>query len=543
MHYDILIIGTGAGGGTLAHRLAPSGLRIGILERGGILPREKENWDPVAVNSLGRYQAGETWYDRHDRPFKPYTHYWVGGNTKVYGAALLRMREDDFGEVRHYGGLSPAWPLSYADLEPYYAQAERLYSVHGDRGRAGEYPHEPPASEPYPFPPIEHEPRIRELFGDLRELGQRPTPCPLGLRLPQDRPRPAAAPFVLGNFDGYPDPTGVKADAHVVAIGPAAAHPNVTLIPHCRALRLLTDATGRRVAGIIARRGEHDGEEVRFTADIVVVSCGAINSAAILLASASDRHPRGLANSSGLVGRNYMCHNNGLFIAHTPDAANPSSFQKTFGLLEYYRGAPDSPLPLGTIQLMGRMDLHSLAGLARDQMPDVPAERIAERCLDFFITAEDLPDPDNRVELRDDGSIRLVYTENNVEAYARLETKLKHLLAAVERRRRRAAPRFLTAKLGISGVSHQCGTLRFGTDPRTSVLDVNCRAHDLDNLYIVDSGFFPSSSAVNPSLTIMANALRVGDHLLQRFGAATPAHRRAQSTSARPMIASRSSVT
>lgn len=515
MHFDIIIIGTGAGGGTLAHRLAPSGLKIGLLERGGFLPREKENWDPVAVNTQGRYQSHETWYDKHDKPFSPYTHYWVGGNTKVYGAALLRMREHDFGEVRHYGGCSPAWPIGYGELEHYYLQAERMYSVHG---RRGEDPHEPEASGPYPFPPLEHEPRMAELFGDLRALGHRPFPCPLGVRLPQDHARPGTAPYQLGNFDGYPDVTEVKADAHVTAVAPALAHENVTLITDCRALKLLTDASGREVAGVLVSCGACGHAEQTFTADVVVVACGAINSAALLLRSAGERHPRGLANSSGLVGRNYMCHNNGLFIAYTPDAPNPSVFQKTFGLTDFYRSAPESPLPLGTIQLMGRMDLNSLAGLSRQQIPDVPPERIASHCIDFFLTAEDLPDRDNRVELRGDGAIRLVYTENNLEAYTRLESKLKNILAAVERRSGRAAPRFLTAKLGISGVSHQSGTLRFGRDPRQSVLDVNCRAHDMDNLYVVDASFFPSASAVNPSLTIMANALRVGDHLLERFG-------------------------
>lgn len=516
MHFDLLIIGTGAGGGTLAHALAPTGLNIGIIERGGFLPRERENWDPVAVNTRGRYQTDETWFDMHDQPFKPYTHYWVGGNTKVYGAALLRMRRDDFDQVQHYGGLSPAWPLGYDEFEPYYTRIEQLYSVHGRRGVD---PHDPPASSPYPFPPLEHEPRISKLHDDLRALGQRPFPCPLGVRLPT-----GPTPYRLGLFDGYPDPTQIKADAHVVAVEPALRFRNVTLLHNCRADRLLTNASGRAVTGVVAKLtcsdcgpGTHEHEQT-ITADVVVVACGAINSAALLLKSACNTHPRGLANSSGLVGRHYMCHNNGLFIAYTPDAPNPSAFGKTIGLSDFYRGAPDAPLPLGLIQLMGRMDRDSLGTLAEKQLPDVPVAQLAAHCLDFFITAEDLPDPNNRVELRADGRIRLVYTENNLEAYTRLQDKLKQLLTAIERRRGRAAPRFLTAKLGISGTSHQCGTLRFGRDPNTSVLDLHCKAHDLDNLYVVDSSFFPSSSAVNPSLTIMANALRVADHLTTRLG-------------------------
>lgn len=526
MHFDLLIIGTGAGGGTLAQALAGTGKSIGIIERGGFLPRESRNWDPAAVNGAGCYQAHETWFDRHDQPFKPYTHYWVGGNTKVYGAALLRMRQDDFEDTRHYGGRSPAWPLRYQDFEPFYTMAEELYSVHGQRGVDAL---DPPGSKPYPHPALPHEPRMQELFDDLRAIGQRPSPCPLGVRLPHDRigdiarGGPAArSPYHLGHFDGYPDPTEVKADAHVVGINAALAHRNVTLLTDCVAQRLITDSRGRAVTGVMVRMGSPEprptgDEEHLITADMVVVACGAINSAALLLRSATDQHPRGLANSSGLVGRHYMCHNNGLVIAYTPDAPNPSTFGKTFGLGDFYRGAPDSPLPLGLIQLMGRMDVDSIAGLAAKQMADVPARTIADHCLDFFITAEDLPDPANRVELRDDGSIRLVYVENNLEAFSRLENKLKQLVTAVERRRGRALPRFLTAKLGISGTSHQCGTLRFGTSPDSSVLDLNCRAHDLDNLYVVDSSFFPSSSAVNPSLTIMANALRVAEHLRERL--------------------------
>ncbi len=506
--YDIIIIGTGAGGGTLVHALAPSGKRILLLERGGFLPRERENWDPVAVFRDGRYQAREKWYDKFDQPFSPYTHYWVGGNTKVYGAALLRMRESDFGEVWHYGGVSPAWPITYRDLEPYYTRAEQLYSVHGRRGAD---PHDPPASAVYPFPPLPHEPRMQELFDDLTALGARPFPIPLGVRLNDDgRPQ---SPVHLSNFDGFPDLTEVKADAHVVAVQPALARPNVEIVTDAFVERLQTSASGREISGVVVSRG---GASETYRAHVVVVACGAINSAALLLRSASDRHPHGLANGSGLVGRNYMCHNNGLFIA-VFDRPNPSQFQKTFGLTDFYRGADDSDLPLGTIQLMGKLDLDSLRGLAVETLPNRSPVEISAHSVDFFLTAEDLPDAANRVTLRADGAIQLHYTENNVEAYERLRTKLSALLDRADRRRGGRGGTYLHAKLGVSGVSHQNGTLRFGTDPRSSVLDVNCRAHELDNLYVVDSSFFPSSGAVNPSLTIMANALRVGEYLLERL--------------------------
>lgn len=506
--FDVIIIGTGAGGGTLAHRLAPSGRRILLIERGSFLPRERENWDPVAVFRDGRYQAKEKWYDKFDQPFSPYTHYWVGGNTKVYGAALLRMREHDFREVRHYGGTSPAWPISYRDLESYYTEAEELYSVHGQRGID---PDDPPASKPYPQEPLAHEPFIHTMYNDLVALGHRPFPLPIGVRLNADRtPR---APYRLSNFDGFPDLTEVKADAHVVAVQPALARSNVTLITDSRVERLTTSASGREVSGVVVCR---DGEAETYRAKIVVVACGAINSAALLFRSASEQHPNGLANSSGLVGRNYMCHNNGLFIA-VIDRPNPSQFQKTFGMTDFYRRAEDSELPLGTIQLMGKMDHDSLRSLAVEALPNVPAEHLSSHSVDFFITAEDLPSPDNRVTVRPDGSIKLSYTENNLEAYQRLHDKLVHIVNSIERKRGGRGATCLHQKLGISGVSHQNGTMRFGDDPKRSVLDVHCRAHDLDNLYVTDSSFFPSSSAVNPSLTIMANALRVGDHLLDRL--------------------------
>lgn len=511
MHYDIIIIGTGAGGGTVAPQLAASGKNVLILKRGEFLPRERENWDARSVFEEKRYLAKETWYDKDDQPFAPYTHYWVGGNTKVYGAALLRMREHDFGAVRHFGGISPAWPITYRELEPYYTRAENMYNVHGERGLD---PHDPWASAPYPQPPLAAEPRIQELFDDLTALGHKPFPIPLGVRL--DRNDPTAAPYKPSNFDGYPDLTEVKSDAHVVGIKPALARRNVTLLTRAYVERLNTDRSGGEVNEVVVWR---DGERLVFRSDIVVLACGAINSSALLLRSADEKHPAGLANSSDQVGRNYMTHQNGCFIA-VVETPNSSQFQKHFGLTDFYRGADDSPFPLGLIQLMGKPDPGTLKWLRGDRMPGLSIEDIQSHTIDFFLTAEDLPDPNNRVTLRDDGSLRVAYTHNNTEAYDRLQDKLEGMLSEVQRRRGRSGPEFLASRLGVSGVSHQNGTLRFGHDAATSVLDINCKAHDLDNLYVVDGSFFPSSSAVNPSLTIMANALRVGDLLLERLGVA-----------------------
>lgn len=512
--YDVIIIGTGAGGGTLAHELAQTGKSILILERGEYIPKEVENWDPHEVYTKGRYRPNESWYDKEGNPFSPFTHYCVGGNTKVYGAALLRLRESDFGEVRHYGGVSPEWPLKYEDFEPYYTKVEQLYSVHGTRGID---PTEPRSSMPFPFPAMSPEPGMKLLYEQLQELGYRPAPIPLGIRLPRDQRKPSDA-AVPSLFDGYPDPTEAKADAHVIGIKPAVARDNVTLLTGMRAVKLLTDASGKKVTTVVA---DHYGEEVRFEGDIVAVSCGAINSAALLLHSANDRHPDGLANSSGLVGRNLMLHNNGTVVAVTEKPID-AIFQKYFMLSEFYHNAPDSELPLGTIQLMGKTDPDTLRGeleeiLGKDA--EIDLAHYARHSVDFFITAEDLPHCANRVALRPDGAIQLIYHPNNLEAYQRLQKKLIHIMDEVGRRYGYSKKmQYVGFKLGISGVSHQTGACRFGEDPATSVLDLNCKAHDLDNLYVVDTSFFPSSGAVNPSLTAMANALRVGDHLIERMG-------------------------
>src|SRR5215469_11603486 len=224
--YDVIIIGTGAGGGTLAYRLAPTGKRILLLERGDFLPRERDNWDPTAVFVHSKYKARETWYGKDGRAFHPGIHYYVGGNTKFYGAALFRLRKEDFGEIRHHGGISPAWPISYDDLEPYYTQAEQLYHVHGARG---EDPTEPPASGPYPHPPVSHEPRLQQLSEHFTNSGLRPFHTPLGVMLDEAHPRLSRC-IRCNTCDGYACLVHAKSDAQVIAVDPALEHSNVTLL-------------------------------------------------------------------------------------------------------------------------------------------------------------------------------------------------------------------------------------------------------------------------------------------------------------------------
>jgi choline dehydrogenase-like flavoprotein len=499
-HYDVIIIGTGAGGGTLAHRLAPSGKRILLLERGGYLPREPENWDSREVFGKDRYVTDESWYDKDGQPFRPHAQYYVGGNTKVYGAILFRLRERDFGRVQHYGGVSPAWPISYADLEPYYAEAERLYLVHGERG---EDPTEPPASGPYPYPAVSHEPRIQQLHDDLVAAGHHPFHLPVGVDMNESDPEQGRC-VRCDRFDGFPCLTDGKADAHVLCVRPALRHPNVTLKTRAKVERLLSD--GHSITGVVEESGE------THTADIVVVSCGAANSAALLLRS-------GVANSSDQVGRNYMAHINSGVIALS-QSPNPTKFQKTLGINDYYWGAPDSELPLGHIQMLGKSDKNILRAGAPWFAPGMALDYMAKHAIDFWITTEDLPHASNRVTVDRNGDIHLAKTYYNLEPHKMLLGKLKELLGPMQCHAT-VIPRWsvLDQQIPLAGIAHNCGTVRFGTDPGDSVLDVDCKAHDLDNLYVVDTSFFPSSSAVNPALTAMANALRVGDHLIERLGA------------------------
>ncbi len=509
-HYDVIVIGTGAGGGTLARKLAPSGKRILLLERGERVPREKENWSTRAVNVEGRYNTKEHWLDQAGKKLHPHTNYWVGGNTKFYGAALFRLRAEDFGPLRHHGGLSPAWPIGYDELEPFYTEAERLYHVHGTRGAD---PTEPRASAPYPYPAVSHEPRIQKLADDLERLGHRPFPVPLGIRL-DERDRARSACLRCATCDGHPCLVNAKADAQTCGVDPALEHPNVTLLTGAYVARLETDAGGRAVTRVHVERG---GVSEVYSADFVVVSAGAINSAALLLRSANEKHPRGLANGSDVVGRHYMGHLNSVLLAISREP-NPSVFQKTLALNDFYFRAEDWDFPLGHISFVGKTDADTLSAGAPRLVPGMTLEFMAKHSLDFWLTSEDLPDPENRVTLNSEGRIVLRYRPNNEEGHARLHRKLKGLLKALDCHEHLIPLQlFVGQRIPLAGVAHQNGTIRFGDDPRSSALDRDCKAHELDNLYVVDGSFFPSSGAVNPALTIMANALRVGEHLLGRL--------------------------
>ena len=506
-HYDLIIIGSGAGGGTLAYALAATGKRILILERGEYLPREQENWNPTAVFLEQRYIAQEKWYDRNQESFRPEIYYGVGGNTKLYGAALQRMRVEDFGEIQHYDGISPAWPFPYEEFETYYTQAESLYKIHGKRG---EDPTEPPASAEYPFPPVPHEPRIQEVADGLKDRGLNPFHITLAVDRNVDNPQNSVC-IRCGTCDPYPCLINGKCDAQVTCIDPALEYDNVTLQMNAKVTQLITESDGKTIKAVEA---EVEGEIQQFTGDIVVVACGAINSAALLLKSANDQHPNGLGNSSGLVGRNLMLHNHSALIAisHKP---NPTAFQKTLAITDYYFNGPQQDYPLGQIQLTGKAVWQRLKHMADQEMPQSVLEYIAEHSVDFWVTNEDIPRPENRVTVNSQGNITVDFTRNNLKPHKELVEVLEQHLKELD------FYMFWTKLVPLSAVWHQGGTCVFGTDPQKSVLDVNCRSHDVDNLYVVDASFFPSIGAVNPTLTIVANALRVADHLKEKMDASS----------------------
>lgn len=513
-YYDVIIIGSGAGGGTLLHSLAKSNKKILMLERGNFLPREVENWEPSAVFEDGRYISSDTWYDSSGKKFQPQVHYFVGGATKLYGAALYRLRPEDFGELRHMDGISPTWPLSYDDFEPWYSEAEQLYQVHGEHGQD---PTEGHWSKQYPWPPVTNEPRIEQLSNDLKARGYNPFSAPCGIML-DEKDRPNSKCIRCSWCDGYPCLVHAKADAEVLGVRPVLDLPNVTLLVDSEVIKLQTDSSGKTITDVVVMR---NGNQEIYSGGIVVLSAGAANSAKILLMSANDAHPNGLANGSDQVGRNFMFHNSKAVVALSKEPNN-TVYQKTLALNDFYFANENNPWPLGNIQMLGKSKAAAFRGeepkLTRFA-PTWSLKEVASHAVDFWLTTEDLPEANNRVTIDKDHNIHLAYSWNNRKESDELYHKLKEILNHIGMAEHHILDKnyYMNMDIPIAGVAHQAGTCRFGTDPKTSVLDTNCKAHELDNLYVVDTSFFPSIGAVNPGLTAMANALRVADHLLNRL--------------------------
>ncbi len=497
-HFDVVIIGSGAGGGTMAYALAGSSARVLVLERGGFVPQEAENWNAEAVWKHGRYRAQEVWSDADGAALRPYLHYGVGGNTRFWGSVLFRFRREDFEAVRHLEGVSPAWPINYDTLAPYYDQAERLYHVHGEEGLD---PTEPPRGA-FPYAPVSHSADMREIVAKLSAQGLHPFSLPLGLV----RPGEPGGCALCNTCNSFPCRIGMKGDAQTCCVEEALRHPNVTLWTNARARRIVTDAGGLKVTAVEVER---NGRVERVDASLVVVSCGAVNSAALLLQSASSAHPNGLANSSGLVGRRYMAHHATMISGFDRRRRNTTVFQKTVAINDFYLTGPGG-YPLGQIQSQGRTQAVTLKSQAPWYGRPIPMwawERWADRAVDWLVMSEDLPSDGNRVSVGSDGRICLQYRQNNVRPHVELVALTREIL------RRAGLGPIVKHSLGTKNTTHQCGTVCFGTDPRTSVLDSFCRAHDIPNLFVVDASFFPSSAAVNPGLTIIAQALRVAEHI------------------------------
>jgi choline dehydrogenase-like flavoprotein len=489
---DIAIIGSGMGGGTLAYALRNRGATILILERGDYLPREPENWSPREIFVAKRYRTSDPYLDRSGKPFHPSIYHVVGGCTKVYGAALPRFRREDFGVLESEDGVSPAWPVTYDELEPYYAEAERLFRVHGT---AGSDPIEGARSTPFPYPAVPHEPVIADIAESFERQGLRPFSLPLGIDL-----REGGTCIRCKTCDGFPCQVLAKSDAEVCVTTPALESPNVSMMTGARAVALRTDPSGRRVVGLDI---DVDGMRQNVIASTYVVAAGAINSAALLLRSASGRHPNGLANSTGLVGRNYMAHLNSALVAIRPQT-NGTVFQKTLALNDWYFGESTARVGMGHAQLLGKLQAEMLQG----SVPWAPRRVLAElagRSVDWYLMTEDLPDPENRVSLDASGRVIVKFHANNEALHKRL---VRSMATAM---RRAGYPMIQTRRFPLDATAHQCGTARFGDDPATSVLDPLCRSHDVANLFVMDASFLPSSSAQNPALTIAAQALRVGE--------------------------------
>jgi choline dehydrogenase-like flavoprotein len=495
---DVVIIGSGVGGGSVARQLSGSHAKVLVLERGDYLPRESQNWDLEEVFVKERYKTTDTWY-ADGRPFRPGMFYFVGGQTKFYGTAMFRFREKDFEAVRHEEGESPAWPFRYDTLEPWYGLAEELFGV---RGESGVDPTEPRRSSPYHHAPIPHEPVLQVIHDRLEDSGLKPFPMPSAVDM-----GPGGSCQRCRNCDAVPCKVDAKGDAEIRLIRPALAHRNVELRTGVQVERLLTDDTGRKVVAVeVIDNGVHK----KISGGLFVLSTGAINSAAILLRSANKSHPRGLANSSDVVGRHYMTHNTTALMAVHPLKTNNTNFPKTLAVHDFYFGERDGDFPLGSLQLLGKIREPMLRG-PLGTVPKLVRTLLAEHSVDWYAQSEDTPHPDSRVTVRPDGAVNLHWLRTNMSAHRRWVKKCRGILKAT------GYPIVLAKEFGTEVVSHQCGTVRFGDSPASSALDPMCKAWDHDNLYVVDSSFFPSSAAVNPALTVAAQALRVGDHLRREF--------------------------
>ena len=496
IHYDVIVIGSGAAGGTIAGQLAASGKRILLLERGGVMPLADQNVADVDLFRKDRYHPGEQWFGTDGDPFSPQTIYALGGNSKIWGGVLERMREREFGGLPLQEGTAPNWELSYEDFAPYYDRAEALYRVHGE---AGVDPTEPGRTGPYGHRPRSFEPWVAELRAALERQGTHPYALPLSWS------------------ESAEDPTG---DAELFGVDLAKQASNVTVRDRVKVRRLHVNPSGTEVRAVEA---EVDGHAWLFSGDLVVLAAGAINSAAILLRSATEHHSRGLANGSDQVGRNLMKPQL-TSIIQLAAAANSGRYGRSLGITDYLWGDSNVSFPLGSIASGGGVLQDALfaesppvLSLVTKLMPNFGLEQLAARSVTWWAMSPVLPDAHNRVTLRGN-HLQIHYLPNNREAHDRLVYRWIDTLKKVENDPLchvvKPAPTHPRGEAPLTVMGSVCGTCRMGSNPATSVVDLQGRSHELANLYVADASVFPSCPAVGMGLTVIANALRIGDQVL-----------------------------
>ncbi len=481
--YDVIIIGSGPGGSTLAYQLSRFGHQVLVVERGVFLrPGRRNAEDPV-----GKYLPHLISNRDGGRSF-------VGGETKFYGAALYRMRESDFRAVEHERGFSPAWPISYSDLEPYYERAEVIYRVHGSSD--GD-PSEPPRARPFPYPPIKHASIVSKLVRSIEQSGTHVSAIPLGLDYGPD-----GRCVLCSTCDAHYCQLDAKMDAVVAALRPALATKNVQLMTETYCQQVFTTSDGSRVTGVLLR---HLGREHVVHAEVVAICAGLTGSASLLRRSRTQKHPEGLGNASGCLGRYLAGHSVGLIFPFMGWRKMPSTHTKTFAINGCYNGAPDWRYPIGVIQIAGQMPFWEGAPRLKRSLFHL----IGTHTVMCFHMTEALPTRDTGLIFDGDEIVGRVPPVQNLRTYFKardlaIDTfrRAGHIVVA----RRRRPPR----------IWHEVGTARFGTDPGTSVVDPDCQVHGIDGLFVVDASVLPSAGAVNTALTIIALALRAGEHISRR---------------------------
>lgn len=477
--YDVVVIGSGAAGSSVSLRLAQQGLSVLVVERGDFLKAQTRSLS----EPIGRYLYDVVKDNTEALAF-------VGGQTKFYGAALYRLRRSDF-EACHYDcGVSPAWPIGYDDLEPYYQEAEALYHVHG--ALEGD-PSEPLHAAPFLYPPLPHHPIVSRVIERLRKSG---TPVSA---LPRALDYGSGGPCVLcPTCDAYHCRIDAKMDAEIAALRPAIATGNVRLLTRTECVKVLTSPSGNRATGVVLATG---GKTQTFSAGAVVVAAGIPASASLLRRSRTHRHPQGLGNAAGALGRYLSGHSVGLIFPLISWRNLPPMHTKTFAINGFHDGAPGWAGPLGVIQTMGQMPFWRHA---REPVRSI-ARLVAHHSLCCFYATEALPSRESGLIFDGDEIVDKVQPTHNLAAFA----KLRELAVGVFRRAGYPA----LAPRRSPYLWHDVGTACLGTDPECSVVDPDCQAHGIEGLYVVDQSVLPSPGTVNTALTIIALALRAGDHI------------------------------